>query len=452
MREARQRLAYRAAIAGKWETAEEHWREAAGAEGGSFRLAYNLALAYERSEDFHKAGETWREALRRRPRRADHPDAITGEQIALLWKRSAEAYRSAGDYDEAVHVYKQAVKYNPDNLDTRLELSEMLVVAGRIQAAQNELDRVIQRDPDNITALLRQGELHVANASWWRGFQAPKYWRRVLEIDPDNLQARQLLADFYIDQARNNISWANYGAAIPNYQKALEYLPKNGVAMAGIGHCYLQLRNEPQAQFWFDRALETTPANLQVYDEIIHAWLDAKNPDQAWQVMAQAESHIPSIPHDFYQTQAAYCLELNRSDWARPWLKRAVETAPPGANVLVKIGEMAVMLDAHEIAKEYLDRAIKAGQYPGQAYLMLGIMHAKQNDLKTAEKHWSEAEKIAHKNRDNELTERIEIARTIFTGPQGFFDLLMRGLGPPGFNPFEDFDPFGNEDEYDDYW
>jgi len=106
--QAHQRLAYEAASAGLWSVALEHWEAADEAEGGSFRLAYNLALAYERAKEFLAAGEKWREALRRRPRRADHPDAIGDEQVAQLWRRAAEAYGRAGEYDEAVHVYRQA--------------------------------------------------------------------------------------------------------------------------------------------------------------------------------------------------------------------------------------------------------------------------------------------------------------------------------------------------------
>ncbi|RLC65160.1 MAG: hypothetical protein DRI48_07015, partial [Chloroflexi bacterium] len=85
-----QRLAYQAASAGRWDVAHEHWEKADAAEGGSFRLAYNLALAHEKAEEFVAAAEKWREALRRRPRSDDHPDAIDDEQVAMLWRRAAE--------------------------------------------------------------------------------------------------------------------------------------------------------------------------------------------------------------------------------------------------------------------------------------------------------------------------------------------------------------------------
>jgi len=435
-----QRLAYQAASAGRWAAAHDHWETANAVEGGSFRLAYNLALAYERREDFLSAGETWREALRRRPRRADHPDAISDEQVAQLWRRSAEAYRKAGEYDEAVHVYRQAVKRNPDHLETRLALSEALLANGQVQAAENELNRILERDPDNIPALLRQGEVIAASGRWWRGRGPTFYWERVLELQPDNRAARQLLAEFYQDQAEANLWWGYYVHAVEMYQRALDYQPRSGRILAALGGCYLRMDDEAAAQSHINEALVNGPNDLDVYDEIIHAWLDVGNPAQAWDVMGKAEAAVGTIPYQFYLAQASYCIADYRSELVRPWLERAVERAEPDVPILVTIGEMAVMNGASEIGQEYLEQAIAAGQAPGQAYLMLGILAVKDGDKRTADKHWREAERIARQNHDRELGERIQLARFRFSGPPGLADLILRlGGGQFGGVPFPDF-------------
>jgi len=445
--QAHQRLGYQDATAGRWDTAHDHWETANAMEGGSFRLAYNLALAYERAEIFLSAGETWREALRRRPRRADHPDAINDEQVAQLWQRSAEAYRKAGEYDEAIHVYRQAVKRNPDLLETRMVLSEALLANGQVQAAENEMNRILERDPDNIPALLRQGEVSAASGRWWRWRGPTFYWERVLELEPDNRAARQSLVEFYQDQAEANLSWGYHVHAIEMYQRALEYQPENSRILAAMGGCYLRMDDEAAAQSHIEQALANGPSDLDVYDEIIHACLDVGEPNQAWDVMGKAEAAIETIPYQFYLTQASYCIRDYRSELVRPWLDRAVEQAPPDASIFVTIGEMAMMAGASEIGQEYLERAIAAGQEPGQAYLMLGILAAKNSDERTANKHWREAERIARRNRDAELRQRIQEARFLFRGPPGLMRLLL-GLGGGSLDgtPFPDI----FDDEYDD--
>jgi tetratricopeptide (TPR) repeat protein len=435
-----QRQAYQAVSAGDWEKALERWGKANEVGGGSFRLAYNLALAYEQAEDFGAAGETWREALRRRPRRTDHPDAVSDEQVARLWRRAAEAYHKAGEYEEAANVYRQALKWNPEDLETRMALAEGLLNDGRLVAAQNELNRILERDPDNIPALLRMGEVVAESDQWWQRAAAARYWKRVLELDPDHANARQSLADFYQNQAENLVSWGNYKAAIEEYERALRYQPKSGRILAGLGSCYLRMSDEDAAQPLIEQALRNEPGNLDIYNEIIHAWLDRGDADRAWQVMTQAEAANETIPFTFYIVQAAYCIESDDDDLAHPWLERAVDKAPPSEPILAIIGEMAMTLGALTIAREYLGRAVKAGQGSGQAYMMLGVLSViTDNDFKTADRYWYEAERIARRERDPDLRERIELARVLFSAPPGLLDLLGGGLPYPGGIGLDDF-------------
>lgn len=449
--QAHQRLAYGAASAGQWSAALEHWEAADEAADGSFRLAYNLALAYERDESPLAAAEKWREALRRRPRRADHPDRITDEQVAQLWQRTAEAYTKAGEYDEAVHVYQQAVKWNPDNVDARMALAEALLANAQIKAAENELNRILERDPNNIAALLRQGEVISASGGWWLWNSPTSYWERVLELEPGNSTARQLLADFYQDQAEFEASWADYTSAAEMYQKALEYQPKSGPILAALGGCYLRTGQKAIAQYYIEQALNNAPTELRVYDAIIHAWLDVDRPEQAWEVMERAEAAIDAVPYAFYVNQAYYCIRRS-SDLARPWLARAVEKAPPGEPVLEMIGEMAVSVQAWDIAREYLEQAVAVGQEAGQAHLMLGVVAIQENDRRTADEQWREAERVAHQERDKELLERVHMTRIWFSMPPELASLMMRMGGGPFSDSYADEDFFYDEDEDDDFW
>ena len=446
--QAHQRLADQAASAGQWEAARGHW-EAANAAGSSFRLAHNLALAYERCEDFLLAGEMWREALRRRPRRADHPDAVDDEQVARLWRRSAEAYRKAGEYDEAVHVYRQAVKWNPDNLEVRLELSGALLANGQVQAAENELNRVLERDPDNVPALLGLGEVIAASGSWWPWNSPTSHWQRVLELEPDNATALQLLANFYQDKAEHSLSWGNVAGAAQMYRRALEYQPKDSQILAALGGCYLRLGDDDAARSSMEEAFVSGPANLNVYDEVIHACLDVGETDRAWAVLERAEAAVDTIPYEFYLQQASYCIRDYPSELVRPWLERAVERAPADAPVFLMIGEMAMTAGVSSTAEEYLKRAIAANQGPGQAYLILGILAIRDGDRRRAEQHWSKAERLARQNRDTELGQRVEQARFLFTGPPGLRRLLW-GLGREHLDEIQLPDLLDDEYEGDD--
>ncbi len=452
--QAHQRLAYQAAYNGRWAEARKHWRAAEAVEDGSFRLAYNLALAEEEAEDFLAAGKRWREALRRRPRTDDHPDTLSDDQVARLWQRAAEAYTKAGEFDEAVQVYRTAIKWNPDRLEARVALSEALLLNGQADAAANELDRVLARDPDNVSALLRMAEVVYARGPWG-GSPAP-YCERVLALDPDNTTARQMLVDFCQDQADDALRWGDYERALRMYRQALNYWPGHPRASAALGALYVRLDDREKAQPHLEEALQNARGDLRVYEEIIHAWLDVGDAEGAWDLLERAEAEIETIPYEFYVAQASYCMSRvdEGEELVALWLERAVEKAPPGAPVLVTSGEMAVASGAFDLARAYLEQAIACDQLPGQAHLLLGIVAFEEGNTARAEMHWSDALRIARRNDDQDLMERVEMARFALDVPPELLDLLdLFGPGPLLDGPLPDFffDDFADFFELDEW-
>ncbi len=452
-----QQLGYRAASAGQWEKAYQHWEAARNLDGGSFRLAYNLALAHEKAEDFIAAGEMWREALRRRPRKADHPDAITDEQVSLLWKRAAEAYVKGGEYEEAINVYKQAVKWNPDSLETRMALVEGLINDGRLWAAENELQRILDKDENYIPALLRMGEVLVEGGNWWGARGAPRYWTRILEIDPQHEPARQALADYYLDQGENSLTWSNYNAAISAFSKALEYQPNNGYVLARLGGAYHWLGQQETADSYLTQALTHGAQDLRVYEQLIHLWLDEHKPERAWELMHKAEANINSIPYQFYLSQAIYAMEV-APEMGPPWLDRAVEVTPSAEEPLAKIGQFLALSPFIEIAQDYLERALAAGQDVVHTCTSLAILALRRGDSQTARRYVREAEKAARKSRDPESQQQVAMIRDMLDIPPDLLNMMLRGLasgmldGPGGlpFPGFLDDDESDDEEEWDD--
>ena len=444
-----QQQGYQAAVANQWEVALDHWQKARQLDGGSFRLAYNLALALEKQEAFEAAGEAWREALRRRPRRSDHPDAINDEQVARLWQRAAEAYQKAGAFDDAIQVYRHAVKWNESNLTVRLALAQSLMINGQLRAAENELGRILELDPKNIPALIQLGEVLSGQENWYQAIRATHLWKQVLQLDPQNQQARHLLADFYVNSAEAALSWAEVDRAIENYQQALQYRPNDQAIVAALGSCFLFTEDAEIADNYISQAIERDPTNLHVYEPVLRAWLELEEPEEAERVLAQMETAISQVPYQFHMGLAIHCLMVGLADLAQPWLERAIAGAPPSENILVHIGEILMFTGNSELAEEYLQKAIAAGQEPGHAYLALGMVAIQQGKRDQAEKRWRAAEKLARKQKDRELLDRIEEARMIFSGPLGALFSIM-GDNAPNLLELTQLMAGGIDDEWDE--
>ena len=78
-------LGYEAAQNNQWAIAAPHFR-AANQLIKSRQLFQNLALAEEALQNWLPAADAWREMIRRRPRKADHPDALSDPQVAAIWR------------------------------------------------------------------------------------------------------------------------------------------------------------------------------------------------------------------------------------------------------------------------------------------------------------------------------------------------------------------------------
>lgn len=413
-----QHLGYQAAQRSQWATARRHWQEAQELDGGSFRLAYNLALVYEQEREFEAAGDTWREAMRRRPRRDDHPDAISEKQVAQLWRRAAAAYEKAGEFDAAVKVYRNAVKYSPENVEIRLDLAHVLHVNGQEEAALNELDRILERDPKNIQALLRYGEILAHSYGWWYGREALGYWEKVLEIDPNNSEARQLLVDYYQDRAEASMSWRATEEAIDYLEMAHDHQPENGYILAKIAYCYLRQDDTEMFREYSQQALQISPQDVDVYDKLIEAWLIEDEPDEAWALLDQAEATIPKIPSGFYIEFAAYCFnQLDNHEWGRIWLERALANAPADDALLVEICEFAIYFRIFDLAKHYLAEAQQRVENKAEVTFLWAKFYFQQGDWQEAGLQVRRAERLARQQRDGELLDQIAHLRYLVNSP-----------------------------------
>jgi tetratricopeptide (TPR) repeat protein len=450
-----QERGYQAARDGDWSTAMTNWQLAEEEAGNNFRLACNLALAYEQAEDWEMAAEMWRKALRHRPRRSDHPDAVSDDETARLWLRSAHAYHKIEAYEESVQVFKNAVKSQPDNLDIRLGLVSALLNNGQVQAAVNELDRILAKDPENVPALIHMGEVLHEGGYYWGS--AVSYWERALLLEPHNETVRQYLADYYIERAERWLEWQhNYAQALEQYEKAYSYQPQSGQVLVSLGHCHLMLGNRAKAQSYMDEALRLHPTDLDVYKNIIINWLVADEDEMAWTLVEQAEKAIPSLPASFYVVVASNCFMSDDPERGQLWLERAVQIAKADEPVLIMIGEMLTITSPqyYDLAQRYLNQAIAANQMAGEAYLLLGVLAMRQQDERQAKKYWKSAEKIARREKNQELLERIKSTQAMFSNPFGFLSRMLSGADSPldMLEMMKMLEYMDEDEEEDNFW
>ena len=383
-------LGFAAAQAGQWANAVVHFRDADNLIK-SRQLSQNLALAEEAAEDWVNAAEAWRETLRRRPRKADHPDALNDAQVATLWLRAAHCYNQAGNNGEAITCLKSAIKYAPENLALRIGMVDLMLNDARAEAAGNELERILDEHPDHVPALTRMATLTMQQ---WGGDALP-LWRRVLKLDPGNIDARHAMTQIYIERASDpDVYMRFYGKRptaakkIEMLEKGLSELPNSPDLLMVIAIVYREDRKEGKARQAMETAARYAAGNLPVLTGLLHELLHVKGEATVRELMPQVRA-IAGLRPGYWIDQAERVLECELGEkWVETFVNEAIEMsankrgADSPAVTLLTAFEICFDNEARALAQKY--EQLLRSQWPtsGAAEYM-DALHARDPQSRT---------------------------------------------------------------------
>jgi tetratricopeptide (TPR) repeat protein len=405
------RLGFAAAMAGRWDEAYGHWQAILlVGDQRSRRLVINLALAEEQRENWYEAAELWREALRRRPRKADHPDALDDAQVACLWRHVAESYRRVGQTGEALNTYRNALKWAPDDVELRTAYVDMLLDDGRLTAADNQLDVLLKAHPDDVDLLERRAQVYAAQDY---SYAAVNVWKRVLELQPDHPSARREIARQFEIFGDNLYHWGMLQGALERYQEGLEYAPDDGMLLASVGMSYLELGQEKLARQFFDRACAAEPGNQDVYLLAIKVWLDHGDLETALAVIQRARKAL-KLSTVFFLDLAEHCYHWRMSDLAHEFITEARTLAADDVNLLLMIADVVGRNGDYALAQEFIQDALEIDPDNPVAYLLQGLVQVSQGNLKAARRSWDRAERIARQLNAEPLLLAVEQMRYFY--------------------------------------
>lgn len=125
--------------------------------------------------------------------RRDHGRILSdvGNRIAVTHATLGELYMTAEHFEEAIREFQHALDVRPGFLDIRTKLAESLIELERLDQAREELEGILNQNPDFTGARLRLGVVlkRQGDASG-----AVREWERCLEKDGRDRRARAYLA------------------------------------------------------------------------------------------------------------------------------------------------------------------------------------------------------------------------------------------------------------------
>jgi tetratricopeptide (TPR) repeat protein len=132
-------------------------------------------------------------------RRADELDHVdsdefpsdVGHKIAIAHAKLGDLYLVADHPEEAAAEYQKALAVRTRFLDIRSKYAEALIGMGRWGDAQEQLETILQRNPNFTSARLRLGLAHHRQGNV---DGAREEWQRCVEEDPRDMRAKAYLA------------------------------------------------------------------------------------------------------------------------------------------------------------------------------------------------------------------------------------------------------------------
>lgn len=450
---------YRAAEQQRWGQAASLWTVASQFSTDRL-LLQNQALVQEAMGDWATAAASWREMIKRRPRKETHPDYLSDDQVAAIWGRAAGAYALAENYSEGITCMKNALKYNEDNLQMRLTLVSLYAQEDRVEAAINELHRILDIDGENVEALKQLAVLYELDP--WR-YNARAVWRRILELEPHNRDARDALAQSFIEEVEE-FSIYSYRS---RYRKSPEEIIEEGLKLVPnhpklfytLALIYLRDANrEDEASELLQKAWQINPSDVQLSQQVMRQLLRLEREELVEAMIPQVQQSTRA-PAAFWLLLAHDVME-DEGDvaWVQRFWDQAYRLSETGHDLYTPLMTLLTMFDdaldegEEELADMVEERVRKEAPKSGaEEYMQAHRAAVEEGDPQKALRLIRKAKAKLKKRNEKILLEKIDEIEAKFSGPPPMIlDLIERmGLDPSGPppSPLEMMEILANMDE-----
>ena len=232
------------------------------------------------------------------------------EQLQLEWL----LLRAQREGPLAVEPFLQE-RMRRDDPETNLILEALAQgywSSQRWAATLNCLEKWLQLEPDNRRALHWRGrtraQLHLDD-------EALADLRRVLELDPDNDDARQLLAELLLRHK------ADYQGAAEHFERLVERQPGKVPLQLGLARAYRGLHRREEARQKLDQILRAFPRDPQALAERARLAVDSDQCGEAEELFRRSLKENPSDA-DAIAEFIDVLRERNKPAEAKKWEQR----------------------------------------------------------------------------------------------------------------------------------
>ena len=202
-------------------------------------------------------------------------------------------------FEDAKKSLIWAAELSPNWWPPRLMLAKIYAARGDLKLAQELSDKLLQRDPKNMEALLISGTARLKNHEFDK---ALALFRRAKEQSPDDPSPRLDIAAVYMFQKK-------YPEAIKEYEAALDLDPERFEALKAITQIHTIQGSSQSAFERAERHLTKTKSQGAIYELMGRLKLAAKDYTTGIQLLEKAIERNPELVSAYYTIGSAYAAQ-----------------------------------------------------------------------------------------------------------------------------------------------
>ena len=331
------------------------------------------------------------------PELVQTPTPVGADVEALL--EEGRKHYLAGELKEAISVYRQAMRSDPNNAEVNAQLSRMLALTRRTEEAITygqkavDLNAEARRKQGDSAELTRAGARYLAYLGMaydWNGEygEAIRVCVLAIDTDPDVAEGYAFLAEAYADtyqldkaldlarqavqlddrsvEAYRNLGYVlekrgDYKEAVSKYKRAIALHPNLAYLHTSLGRNYRTLGQYEDAIISFQKAADLDKEDPEPYDLIGLVYYDQRNYQEAITQFERALQIDPNYANAYGHIGWCYYAQLE-FEKAISYFQQAIELDPPDprkAEFLAELGWCYVHLKNCKEAKVHFNAALE---------------------------------------------------------------------------------------------
>ena len=306
-------------------------------------------------------------------------EASTGPAGLDRQLKTARAFEAGGRYEEALRVYREAYKADPDHRDVLQGLDRTLSKLGRFDEIAHLLKKAIQRAPEEVYFRMRLGEvLHDLG----QPDEAARWWDSIIEAGPDHRPNYTLVAREYLQRGEAK-------KARTTYLKARAHFGEKGLFAKEIGKLSAASQDYVGAASEYLLYLEVQPDRADLIRQLLSNF--PRNRETAQGVTKVLEAAVLQFPKDGTRKKllVEYLLITDRPQKVLDQIRRMASADEGGQYLEPTLLQWAERISTQgnpevgaELYREVIARFPKSRQMPR---MLLGLAQAQETSGKYAE-------------------------------------------------------------------